>query len=94
MAKKKPRYPKKFRMKLERMEVERDIRKAAHDAGISNGEIPRAFRTLHQEIVHPGSIHTLHTKLEPNGDGLRLNSVWRIRERKLRAYVDVPPPWQ
>jgi hypothetical protein len=84
------RYPKKFRMKLEKVAEKRDERaKQAEPA-------PDPFRTYYQDFLMPGSVDLIHAKLD-EGDGKsavpRMTTLYRLHPPDRLASVDADPPW-
>lgn len=87
------KYPKKFRMKLEKMrnvreeraEREADERKAMD---ISN----RLLDTLYRYIIPKSSVHSLVTRLDP--DNLpAMKSTFRFKPPYQHSLITVPVPW-
>jgi hypothetical protein len=84
------RYPKKFRMKLEKVAEKRDQRiKQAEPA-------PDPFRTYYQDFLMPGSVDLIHARLD-EGDGKsavpRMTTLYRLHPQDQLASVKADPPW-
>jgi hypothetical protein len=88
---KSPRYPKKFRMKLEKVAEKRDQR--INEAEIAANPV---FQTYYQDFLMPGSVHLMHFKID-EGDGKsavpRMTTLYRLHPPDRVASVDADPPW-
>lgn len=87
----KPAYPPKFRMKLERMAAERDRRAGvAPPPAADNTRSSTPFDTAWRAFHRPASVHLMHARMAD--DQRSLTMVTYIRDPSPRR-VTVSPPW-
>jgi hypothetical protein len=85
------RYPKKFRMKLEKVGEKSDQRAKQAEADANP-----LFRTYYQDFLMPGSVDLIHARMD-EGDGKsavpRMTTLYRLHPPDQLASVKADPPW-
>ena len=82
------KYPKKLRVKLEKMAEKREDRVAA-DAEAKDNE--RVFNTLWHEFLGKGSVHVIRARF--SDDQTKIQSTYDLFAAEKAEYVYTTPPW-
>ena len=85
---KKVKYPRKLRVKLERMASNRDAREAE---AMAEPEFD-PWRTFYRDFLPAGSVHLMHTVM--NGTLMRLQTHTQMAPPYEPERIAVPPPWK
>ena len=86
-----PKFPRKFRAKLEKMAEKRDQRQA--EAKLKTlAEEDNPFETLWHAFILKNSVHLVHAKFDH--DRMRIRSTFYLNPKRKhwRAWAD--PPWR
>jgi hypothetical protein len=82
------KYPKKFRMKLEKVAEKREERQAAEAEAKDAGRI---FDTLWHEFLPKGSVHLIRARM--SDDQLKMTTNYQLFPEPEPDYVHTAPPW-
>lgn len=87
------KYPRKFRMKLEKMRNEREGRAEREaDEARMQAETHRIMDTLYRYVIPKNSVHSMITRLDPDNQPA-MKTTFKFRARKPHPMITVPAPW-
>lgn len=87
------KYPRKFRMKLEKMRNAREERAEQEvDETKARAISDRLLDTLYRYVIPKNSVHSMITRLDP--DHLpAMRTTFSFKQRYQHAMITVTPPW-